>query len=117
MAAVICSFVIFLAAAIADMSGKWTGSITGPDGNNIDLTYTLKVDGDKLTGKALAQGLELNIDSGQVSGNDMKFSVTNPEGVTIPHAGKYFADGDSISMNIQYQEMKFHATLKRAADQ
>ncbi len=114
--ALVCCFIVCLAAVIADVNGKWTGAVTGPDGNSIDLTYNFKIDGDKLTGTAEAQSIELKLDSGKVNGNDFKFSITNPEGVTIPHIGKYFAQGDSISMNIDYQGYKMHSTLKRAAD-
>lgn len=113
--ALVCCFIVSIAAVIADVNGKWAGAIAGPDGNNIDLNYVFKIDGDKLTGTAEAQGVELKLDSGKISGTDFKFSITNPEGVVIPHAGKYFANGDSISMNITYQDMKFHSTLKRAA--
>ncbi len=114
--ALVCCFMISLAAVIADANGKWTGSVKGPDGNDLDLTYTIKIDGNKLTGEAEAQSLTLKLDSGIVNGNDLQFSITNPEGVKIPHSGKYFAQGDSISMNIDYQGYKMHTTLKRAAD-
>jgi len=114
--AFVCSAMIGLAAVFADANGKWTGTFSGPDGNPIDVNYTLKVDGDKLTGEAAAQGITLKLDSGKISGNDFKFSITNPEGVTIPHIGKYFAQGDSISMNVDYQGFKMHSTLKRAVD-
>ncbi len=113
--ALVCCFIVSIAAVIADVNGKWTGAITGPDGNNIDLNYVFKIDGEKLTGTAEAQGVELKIDSCKISGTDFKFSITNPQGIVIPHSGKYFANGDSISMNITYQDMKFHSTLKRAA--
>jgi hypothetical protein len=112
--ALICSAMIALAAVFADANGKWTGSIIGPDGNDMALTYDFKIDGDKLTGTVLAQGDELKLDSGKVTGTDFSFKVTNSQGVPIPHSGKYFANGDSISMNITYQDYKFHSTLKRA---
>ena len=113
--ALVCCFIISIAAVIADANGKWTGSVTGPDGNSIDLTYSFKIDGDKLTGTAEAQGIELKLDSGKTNGTDLKFSITNPEGVNIPHVGKYISQGDSISMSIDYQGYKMHTTLKRAA--
>jgi hypothetical protein len=113
--ALVCCFMICL-AAIADLNGKWTGTFKAPDGNDVDLVYTIKIDGDKLTGEATAQNVTLKLDSGKVTGTDFKFSVTNPEGVNIPHTGKYFAQGDSISMNADYQGFKMHSTLKRSAD-
>lgn len=112
----ICSTMIGLAAVFADVNGKWTGTFSGPDGNPIDVTYNIKVDGDKLTGDATAQGFTLKLDSGKIAGADLKFSITNDEGVKIPHVGKYFAQGDSISMNVDYQGFKMHSTLKRAVD-
>jgi hypothetical protein len=109
----VCGLMICLAAAIADASGKWKGTFTGPDGSPIDVAYNIKVDGGKLTGEATAQDLTIKLDSGQVTGTDFKFSIKNPEGVIIPHTGKYFAQGDSISMNADYQGFKMHSTLKR----
>jgi len=113
--ALVCCFIISFAAVLADVNGKWVGSVAGPDGNSIDLTYNFKIDGDKLTGTAEAQGIELKLDSGKTNGADLKFSITNPEGVIIPHVGKYFVQGDSISMNVDVQGYKMHTTLKRAA--
>ena len=110
----VCSARRGLAAVFADVNGKWTGTFNGPDGNPIDVVYTIKADGDKLTGEAAAQGITLKLDSGKISGDDFKFSITNPEGVAIPHIGKYLAQGDSISMNVDYQGFKMHSTLKRS---
>ncbi|HTK20864.1 MAG TPA: hypothetical protein VL442_15175 [Mucilaginibacter sp.] len=112
--ALVCCAIAGLAAVFADVNGKWKGTLMGPDGNPLDVSYTIKVDGDKLTGEAFAQDLTLKIDSGKINGTDFKFSVTNPEGVTIPHNGKYIAQGDSISMNVDYQGFKMHSTLKRS---
>lgn len=112
--ALICCAIFALGAVFLNMNGKWTGSITGPDGNDIALTYDFKTDGDKLTGTILAQGDELKLDSGKINGTDFSFKVTNSQGVVIPHSGKYIANGDSVSMNITYQDYKFHSTLKRA---
>jgi hypothetical protein len=33
--------------------------------------------------------------------------------VVIPHSGKYYAQGDSVSLNIDYNGTKFHTTLNR----
>lgn len=110
---VLVSCFLFCLAAIAGLPGKWMGTITTPDGNEVTITYNFKVDGNKLTGTGESNDHELNLDSGQVNGNDIKFSVTNSEGVVIPHHGKYYADGDSVSMDLDFQGTKFHTTLKR----
>jgi myo-inositol-hexaphosphate 3-phosphohydrolase len=111
--ALVCCFMVCL-AVIADLSGKWTGSVKGPDGNDIDLTYVFKVDGDKLTGTAQAHGDPKPITDCKINGTDFTFSVPGDDDSPIPHTGKYYADGDSISMTINYQGTKFHTTLKRA---
>jgi hypothetical protein len=109
-AALICCFMICF-AAIADLSGKWTGTIATPDGTPIPFTYLFKIDGNKLTGTLTAEGVDLPIDSGKINGNDFTFRVTDPQGVVMPHSGRYY--GDSVSMNIVINEYKFHSTLKR----
>jgi len=111
--ALVCCAIAGLAAVFADVNGKWTGTFSGPDGNPIDVTYTLKADGDNLTGEAVAQGITLKLDSGKINGDDFKFSITNTQGIVIPHVGKYISQGDSISMNVDYQGFKMHSTLKR----
>jgi len=111
--ALVCCFMICLAVAIAELSGKWTGTITGPDGQDITLTYTIKVDGDKLTGTGESNGNSVNIDDGKITGNDFTFKVTNSEGVVIPHKGRYYPEADSVGMDIDFNSMKFHCKLKR----
>lgn len=112
-AALICSFVICMAAIFADLNGKWSGNITTPDGQEVTLTYSIKVDGEKLTGTGESNGNSVNIDEGSLKGDSFTFKVTNSDGMVIPHSGKYYAQGDSVSLNIDYNGMKFHTTLKR----
>jgi len=112
-AALICCFMICLAAMVADLSGKWTGVLKTPDGEDVTLTYTIKVDGDKLTGTAQAKGNTVTINEGQINGSDFTFKITDTEGVVIPHSGKFYSEADSVSMNIDYNGTKMHTTLKR----
>ena len=109
-------FMVFLAATIADLSGKWTGTIRTPDGNDIQLHYVFKVDGDKLTGTGQGDGEPDQITDGKISGDDIAFKVTNADGKSFPHTGKYYAQGDSIGMDIDVDGAKFHSTLKRVVD-
>jgi hypothetical protein len=113
-ALLVCCFCVCMAVVLADLSGKWTGLVKTPDGNDLTLIYVFKVDGEKLTGTVRQQNeaIETKLDSGKVIGNDITFSVTNTDGVLIRHNGKYY--GDSISMNFDFNGTKFHTTLKRA---
>ena len=111
--ALVCCFMICLAAVIADLTGKWSGDIKTPDGQEITLTYNLKVDGDKITGTGESQGSTVNIDEGKLTGNNITFKITNTDGIVIPHTGKYYPEADSIGMDLDFNGTKFHATLKR----
>jgi hypothetical protein len=111
--ALICCFIVCLAVA-ADLNGKWTGIIKTPDGNDLQINYVFKVDGDKLTGTAQGDGDPAPIDSGKIVGNDFSFSVSNPQGMVFKQTGRYYPQGDSIGVNIEFGDNKLHSTLKRA---
>ena len=100
-------------AVIADLSGKWTGALKTPDGNDQPIHLVFKVDGNKLTGTAQGDGDAMPIDSGKVNGNEFSFTLTNPEGSVFKQSGKYYENGDSVSMNIEFNGNKLHSTLRR----
>jgi hypothetical protein len=51
LALIICSF-LFVIAIAADLNGKWVGVISIPGGGqDLDVAYNFKVDGEKLTGR------------------------------------------------------------------
>ena len=108
--ALACSFMICLAAAIADASGKWKGTFIGPDGSPIGVTYNIKVDGDKLTGTALTPDGDVQIANGKTDGTTFSFSVTTG-GMDIPHTGKFY--GDSTGIDLEINGAKVHSVLKR----
>ena len=114
--ALVC-LVMIAAVAIADMSGKWIGSLKDPEGNDHTLHLVFKIDGEKLTGTAQAEGEPLNIEEGKMTGNDFAFKVTDNQGAVIPVYGKYVAQGDSVSLNFEENGSKFHVTLKRDGGQ
>jgi len=62
------------AALAADVSGTWTASFDTQVGVQ-KYTYTFKVDGNKLTGKAKSElaGTETEIVEGTVNGDDISF--------------------------------------------
>ena len=83
-----------VAALAADFNGKWTADVPGRDGGTMTNTFTLKVDGAKLTGSLSSQMGDAEITNGKVDGDTF----------TLSYAGK--ADGaDSI---------KFTRTFKGA---
>ena len=98
-------------AVVADLNGKWTGSLKLPDNSIFQLNYTFKLDSGKLTGTAHMPQGDANITDGMVNGNDFSFNVTVPNG-NAPHTGKFY--GDSIVLHIVYQGEHLKTTLTRS---
>jgi len=83
-------------ASAADLTGTWTGSMSSPDGNSFDLTYTFKQEGMKLTGTVLGpQGDALQISNGKVDGDKFSFEI-DLNGMTIHH--DCVIDGEQIKL-------------------
>ena len=111
-AALLC-FCVAAFAYFASFEGKWSGSLLAPDGNEYPLNYTFKIDNGKLTGTGLSPSGPVDLTDGAIKGDSLSFAM-DVGGVKVLNTGKYFSAGDSISMNIDYQGMKMHSTLKRA---
>ena len=110
--ALVCCFMVCF-AVVADLAGKWTGTLKAPDGNEYPLTYTFKTDGDKLTGIGSSPQGDVPLTDGKItSSTDFTFNVA-VNGADIKNTGKYYPTGDSIGLDIDFNGMKFHATLKR----
>jgi hypothetical protein len=112
--ALLCCFAVAF-AFFAGLSGKWTGVLLAPDGNEYPLNYTFKADSGKLTGTGQSPEGIINLADGKVKGDSLSFFI-DVGGVKVLNTGKYYSAGDSISLTIDYQGMKMHSTLKRAAD-
>ncbi len=61
--ALVCCFMVCF-AIVADLTGKWTGVLKTPDGNEFPINYTFKVDGDKLTGVGSSPNGDIAINDG-----------------------------------------------------
>lgn len=97
----------------ADINGKWSAMLKGPDGNEFPVTYIFKTDGSTLTGTVTSEIGTFDISDGRVQGDSLWFTA-NIKTMTIKNVGKYYADGDSISLHVGMRAT--HTTLKRAAD-
>jgi hypothetical protein len=63
-------------AKASDPTGKWTWSMTTPNGETRTSTLNLKKEGDKLTGTVTGrQGNEVPISNGTVKGDEISFEV------------------------------------------
>jgi hypothetical protein len=91
------------AAAIwaADVTGKWTADMQGPNGNTMTITMNLKADGDRVTGTVSGRRGETDISDGKIDGNDLSFKVVrefNGNQITQKYKGKL--DGDTIHFTV-----------------
>ncbi|MGA2796652.1 MAG: hypothetical protein ABSE63_03625 [Thermoguttaceae bacterium] len=81
-----------------DINGRWLSKFETPNGDSMELTFTFKVDGDKLTGKVESQMGEIELTNGKVKGDEFSFDV-DVGGNTIGHDCKI--SGDEIKMKIK----------------
>jgi len=107
--------VVFAATPMfgADVTGKWTGEASTPNGS-FQLSFSLKQEGTKLTGTLTGpQGDPIDITNGVVDGDKVSFDVSF-NGITIHHAGT--VQGDVIKVTSKSDQADFSGnelTLKR----
>jgi hypothetical protein len=103
------SAVMALGAFAADVTGKWVGKVETPNGSR-DVTYTLKQDGETLTGSVPGRNGESPISDGTVKGDDISFSVVRGERKTA-YTGK--VTGGEMKLKYQQQGADRELTLKK----
>jgi hypothetical protein len=111
-ALLIGSFGLCLAAVAADLNGKWSCVLNAPTGDQYPINYVFKIDGSSIAGTLETNGVTVPIDSGKVKGDSVFFSITF-QGRPYPHKGKYYPQGDSVGMDVDFGSAKAHATLTR----
>ena len=107
----LCGAIICLAAIAADLSGKWVGSVKGPDGDTeFPLTYVFKAEGNTLTGTLTSPQGDTPITEGKIDGNNFSFKIAFGD-MSIANKGKFY--GDSIGIDSDFGGQNMHITLKR----
>ncbi len=96
----------------AKIDGKWIGKVSSPQGE-FELTFTFKVDGEKLTGKNSSSMGEMDLTNGTVNGNDFSFDI-DMQGMKLTHKCKYLAD-DTIEVKVNVMDQDMTMKLSRAA--
>ena len=59
----------------ADVDGKWTAQVPGRQGNMQETTFTLKAEGEKLTGTMTGRQGDVAISDGTIKGSNLSFNV------------------------------------------
>lgn len=114
LACVVLTAGLAASALAADVTGKWSGSISGRDGESFAMTFQFMQDGTKLTGIVRGpQGDPIEIADGKVEGDKVSFTINvNGGQMVVHHEG--VVKGDRIEMTSKsdvFPEGKF--TLKR----
>ena len=100
----------------ADVDGKWTTELAGPDGTPMKLGYTFKADGATLTGTTTGpDGKEMAIKDGKIDGNKISFAVAIDMGgqeMKLEYKGVVSPNEIKLTLDMMGQAMDF--VLKKA---
>jgi hypothetical protein len=89
------------AADKPDPTGSWKYTVTPPGGQAVDVTMTLKLEGDKLTGTTKRGENETKIEEGKFKDGEVSFQITRERDgnkLVIKYKGKL--EGDAIKGKI-----------------
>jgi hypothetical protein len=113
----ILAVLLFLAASAlaADVDGKWTGSVSTPNGD-FPQAFTFKADGAVLTGSMTGlDGMEVAIKDGKIDGNTITFSVSlDFGGMPFQLSYKGVLSGDEMKVQGDAMGMPFDFVLKKS---
>lgn len=92
------------APAATDISGKWIGGWTAPDGREVKIRFSFEVSGDRLMGSVRYPTGEGGIQEGKIDGDRVLFLTRHTpqfedKEVTISYAGRIA--GDAINLVMQ----------------
>lgn len=94
-------------AFAADLGGKWKGDLKTQDGNNLEVNFIFKIDGEKVTGTVTNSYGEEAITDGVVKGDEISFIIMAGGGqFKIVYKGK-----------ITGEDLKFKVTIGDFGDQ
>lgn len=118
MAAVAVAVAMFaVAVQAADVTGKWTGQVPARDGATREATFTLKQDGEKLTGSMTGPQGDIELKDGAVKGDDVSFNVELSFGgnsVKMAYKGKVAGEEMKLTRTREGAPASPEFTLKRA---
>jgi len=108
------AFALFLLMAVsalaADVTGKWKSNFKSPDGNEMEITFNLKQDGETLGGTAEGPMGEMKITEGSVKGDAVSFTVETDQ-FKVVHKGT--VSGDEMKLKVEIGDQSFDMTAKK----
>ena len=107
--AVILMLTMALSAFAADVAGKWKATMEGPNGS-MQLTFDLKVEGKKITGKAIGDMGEMQITDGTIDGDRISFAIETDQ-MKVVHKGT--VSGDEMKLKVEMGDNSMEMVAKR----
>ncbi|QOY90538.1 hypothetical protein [Paludibaculum fermentans] len=107
--AVILMLTMAVSAFAADVAGKWKATMEGPNGS-MQLTFDLKVDGNKITGKASGEMGEMKITDGTIDGDRISFAIETDQ-MKVVHKGT--VSGDEMKLKVEVGDNSMEMVAKR----
>ncbi|MBN2775543.1 MAG: hypothetical protein JXR31_14905 [Prolixibacteraceae bacterium] len=102
-----------IVASASNIDGKWKGTVPGMDGSEMELTYTFKVDGEKLTGTIASDMGEIEISEGKVNGDEFEYKL-DIQGMVMTTKGK--VNGDEITLKTSSDWGDMESVIKRVKE-
>ena len=109
--AVLLLLLLSIPVFAAEIDGKWKASVDGMDGQKMELTYTFKADGTKLTGSVATPMGEMAITEGKIEGTNVQFTIGNEQ---FSVTSKGTLAGDEIKLTSDVMGQTSTSVLKRA---
>lgn len=103
-------FVFALSCFAAELTGIWKGTVKMPNGEDLEITYNLKTEGENLTGSVTSSFGEIPLKDGKIKGEDFTFKL-DFGGNVMEQSGKLYGDSIVVKSNFQGNERK--NTFKR----
>lgn len=92
-----------MVALAADLTGDWSGTSKGPNGDDFTLNLRLKQQGATLTGAVTGpDGNPIDISDGKVDGDKISFNVS-VNNMTIAHEGVIKGDNE-IALSAKFPQ-------------
>jgi hypothetical protein len=104
-----------LVGADSNVDGEWEGKVESPRGTRT-LTFSFKVEGEKLTGKVKTQMGESEISDGKLDGDTISFKQRmsfRGRGITLLYTGKISGDEIKFTREAEGMGRKSEFTAKR----
>ena len=109
--------ILAMAAVAADPTGKWKSEMPGRDGGPArEQIFTLKAEGDKLTGSITSPFGEAAISEGKINGDEISFAVVRErDGNTFKMLYKGKVEGSELKlvMTMEGRDFQREITAKK----